>query len=60
MPGEIAFKVIVYVDGQMEFSMKSTGDAPTDELMLRGWLDKVRESVLASAQAKSSGVVVTN
>lgn len=43
---QIAFKVIVYLDGRMEWKGPDVGDPLTNELLVRGWLDKVRETLL--------------
>ncbi len=53
----VAFRVTVYATGQMEWKMTPTGDAMTDELLLRGWLDKVRETILD--RIRSGGRIVT-
>ena len=52
----IAFQVVVYENGQMEYTMQSLGQPAIDELILRGWLDKVREGVLEAAK-KRAGLI---
>lgn len=43
------FSVIVYEDGRMEYTCQTLGNPAVDELILRGWLDKIREGVLSAA-----------
>lgn len=50
----IVFQVVVYENGQLEYTCQRTGQPAIDELILRGWLDKVREGVLESAKNRAN------
>lgn len=45
--GPIIFSVIVHADGTVRWTSPKTGDPMTDEILRRGWLDKVREIATA-------------
>ena len=45
--GPIIFSVQVYADGTVRWRSPQTGDPMTDEILKRGWLDKVREIATA-------------
>lgn len=53
----ITFQVTVYGTGQLNWKSPKTGDPAIDEMLLRGWLDKIRETILD--QIKSGGRIVT-
>ena len=50
MSNRVVFSVTVYEDGRMEYTCQALGQPAVDELILRGWLDKVREGVLDAAR----------
>jgi hypothetical protein len=41
--GPVIFSVVVHADGTVRWTSPKTGDPMTDEILKRGWLDKVRE-----------------
>jgi hypothetical protein len=45
--GPIIFSVVVYADGTVRWRSPQSGDPMTDEIIKRGWLDKVREIATA-------------
>lgn len=49
MSKPVVFSVTVYEDGQLEYTCQTLGNPAVDEIILRGWLDKVREGVLGAA-----------
>lgn len=44
--GPVIFAVQVYASGAVTWQAPKTGDPMMDEIILRGWLDKVREIAL--------------
>lgn len=53
----IVFRVVVYADGTMDWKTQHTGDPLTDELLARGWFDKVRETVLEAMMRPPDRIV---
>ena len=54
---KIAFRIVVYTDGTMDWKTPDAGDPLTNELLARGWFDKVRETILAAMQQQPDRIV---
>lgn len=54
---QVVFRIIVYADGTMDWKTPHTADQLTNELLARGWMDKLREAVLAAMQHPPSSIV---
>lgn len=48
--GPVILGLWVHADGTIRWRMPRTGDPQTDEILARGWLDKLREVVLTPPQ----------
>ncbi|MCI0371224.1 MAG: hypothetical protein L0214_07545 [candidate division NC10 bacterium] len=46
--GPVLIGLWVHADGTIRWRTPKTGDPQTDEILARGWLDKLREVVLAT------------
>ncbi len=53
-PKQVLFRVLFTADGVLEWESVRTGDPQTDEILLRGYFDKIREAVLDAAKRGSS------
>lgn len=49
-PKRVLFRILFTADGGLEWESVKTGDPMTDEIMLRGFFDKIREAVLDAAK----------
>jgi hypothetical protein len=54
---KVVFRLVVYTDGTMDWKTPHTADPLMNELLARGWLDKLREVVLAAMQQPPSKIV---
>lgn len=54
---KVAFRIVVYTDGTMDWKTPQTGDPLTNELLARGWMDKVRDVLLTIMKNPPSSIV---
>lgn len=52
----VVFRIVVMRDGSMSWKTPRSGDPMTDEILARGWLDKVRETILLAMMAPPSNL----
>lgn len=54
---KVVFRIVIYADGTMDWKTPRTEDPLTNEILARGWLDKVRDTLLAAMSQPPSRIV---
>lgn len=44
--GPLVFQIRLFADGHMEWTSPKSGNPMTDEIVLRGYLDKTRDAII--------------